>query len=156
MRNTEIQCWSSNNGEFLFEGQSFDETLLLQFQSCCEMSYTKNDKWVNLLKNRLKNKEEGEHNDQNVLYAIFTRLISIDYDFAKSLSLFDILDSECFTAKDELGDALIQLCVMADLTFIVTRKKYTSKESIAIDLEVCHCDYDRDCQKALITQSIIN
>lgn len=154
MKKAEIFCWSSNDGEYLFRGTCFEEELLKEFQYCGEMDFCKKDKWYITLYEHLKT-EKGKQHDQDILDTVFIEKISLDYEFAEKLNLFDIVDAECFTADGELGDAMLQLCVMADMRFIVARKFYTGKETIKIDFEVCHCDRDYDCHKALITQTII-
>ena len=151
-KKADISCWSSNHGQFLSRGECFEEELLKKFQSCSEMNFYKNDKLFMILYKHLKT-EKGKQHDQDILDTIFREKISIDYEFAEKLNLFDIVDAECFNADGELGDAILQLCVMADMRFIVSRKFYTGKETVKIDFEVCHCDSDYDCHKALITQT---
>ena len=155
MKKAVIFCRSSNFGEYLLNGNCFEEELLNEFKSCAKMNFCKNDKWFITLYEHLKT-EKGNQHCQDILYTIFREKISIEYDFAEKLHLFDIVNAECFNADGELGYAILQLCAMADMRFIVSRKHYTGKETIELDFEVCCCDSDYDCHKALITQSIKN
>ena len=150
MKTAEIVCRSNNDGQYLFMGVSFEEELLKEFQSYSEMKYIK---WVIDLDAQLKT-EKGKRHPQDTLNIIFIEKVSLDFDFAEKLNLFDIVEGPCFTADGELGDAILQLCISAEMRFIVARKYYTTKETIRIEFEVCHSDSDWDCQKALITQTI--
>ena len=153
MKKVEMFCRSSNYGEYLFSGNCFEEELLKVFQGCVKMDLCKNDKWFITLYEHLKKGKWNQHY-QDILYIIFKEKISIEYDFAEKLHLFDVVNAECFNADGELGDAILQLCIMADMRFIVSMKHYTGKETIELDFEVCHCDSYYECHKALITQSI--
>ena len=151
MKKAEISCWSSNDGEYLFRGNCFENELLEWFEEC--KKYSEKDKWYLLLTKHLK-EHKGKNHPQDILDEIFREKISIDFDFADKLKLFDIIEAECFIADGELGDAILQLCVMAELRFIVSKRCFTTTESITINFEVCNEDYDYQCHKALITQTI--
>lgn len=154
MKKAEMYCWASNNGQYLFNRNSIEDELLKEFRDCSD--YFKSDEWFILLENLLKTEKDQHPNyhPNAVFDKLFREKIILDYEFAEKLSLFDILDSECFTPDGRLGDGILQLCGMADLRFIVARKYYKGKEIIQIEFEVCHTDYERDCHKALITQTI--
>ena len=91
---------------------------------------------------------------QYILDRMVIDKMSLDYEFAEKLNLFDIVDVDCFTADGELGEAIFNLCISAELRFIVARKIYTGKETMQIDFEVCNIESENDCHKALITQTI--
>ena len=153
MKKVEIYCWSSNDGEYLYEGNLFEEELLKEFESCGKSDFRKKEKWYISLYEHLKT-ADGEMHKQYILDRIVIDKMSLDYEFAEKLNLFDIVDVDCFTADGELGEAIFNLCISAELRFIVARKIYTGKETMQIDFEVCNIESENDCHKALITQTI--
>lgn len=152
MKKVDIFCWASGDGKFLSIGDCFEEALLKEFETLSD--FFKKEKWYIVLSEHLKTK--GSLHAQDFFGEKFREKISLDFKFAKGLNLFDIVDAECFTADGELGMAIIQLCVMSDMRFIVSRKYYLTKETVKIDFEVCHTDSDYECHKALITQTLEN
>ena len=151
IKKASINCWSSNEGEYLFKGNCFENDLLELFKECKEDS-SKED-WYILLENQLEIKKSENH-PQDILDGIFRNNVSIDFDFSDKLKMFDILLVGCFISDNELGKAILELCDYSGHRFIVSKKYYTTTETIKIHFEVCHEDFDYDLYKALITQSI--
>ena len=146
-------CWSHDDGKYLLNGDCFENELLRQFKECLEYNAYNGDDWVITLNNHLK-QEKGSMHEQDILNAIFIEKISLDFDFAEKLNLYDVLSIDCFTETSKLGSAIRELCSVANSTFIVSKKHYTSKEVIRIDFEVCHFDNVNECHKALIKQQL--
>jgi len=144
-------CWSSNDGEYLFKGNCFEEELLKEYEECLKANWCKNEKWLSLLINEVN---KGGKHAQDILDEIFRENTKLHYSFSEKLNLFDIIEVECFASKNEIGDAIIHLCGLCGMRFIVSRKGYRSINEMWIDFEVCHEDYDHDCHKALVNQSI--
>ncbi|RUP38246.1 MAG: hypothetical protein EKK63_12765 [Acinetobacter sp.] len=151
-KNATFFCYSGNKGEFLFRGNCFEEELLLTFQNCEKHDYSE-DKWFNILQEKL-NTKETKHHDQDILDQIFRENVTIDYEFAEKLNMFDFITSDCFNGIGELGESILGLCKESEMRFIVSRRMYTGKQEIYIDFEVCHSDYENQCLKALIKQEI--
>ena len=152
MKSTENFCYASNNGKYLSQGNCFANELHKVFEECSKDEYFNSDEWFLLLSKQLTSKEEWQK--QDTLQSIFTKSLSLDYDFVDKLNLFDVIAIDCFDAIGKLGEAIFELCIYAELRFIVSKKYYINKDNIKVNFEVCHCDSEYECHKALITQTI--
>ena len=81
------------------------------------------------------------HNDQDSLFELFLRNLSLDFDFVKVLSVGDIISITCFTPKDELGEAILEIAYLGEMYFVVEAKKYEFRNEIELFLSPCHDDY---------------
>lgn len=59
-------------------------------------------------------------------------LLTIDFEFAKQLNLFDAITANCFEHKDVLGKELKDFLNENNIVFFVAIKYYKSKEDIEI------------------------
>ena len=144
-----MDFWSSNDGEYLLNGNCFENELLKEFNY---WNKAPNRLGYILILDKYLQSRKGEYHDQDLLRNLFHSTnedIVIDFNFAKSLNIFEVIYPNCFTCKTEAGKALIELSY--DLRFIVSKKNYITKENINIEFEVCHADYVNDCHKSLIT-----
>lgn len=153
MKKTVTFCYASNQGEFLNDGECFETALLNEFEWASKTKWRKQYEWLHLLI-KYFDARKGKNQDEVILSRLFSDKMLLDYNFAKTLNLFDVLTAECFTGIGELGRAMRRFCINSELQFIVTRKTYRGIRFLEIELEVCSEDYLRDCLKALITQSI--
>lgn len=145
---------SSDNGKYLGNTSidyCFEEYLLNVFKF--REKYIKEYKWFLLLSKNFK-KQEGVISAGDIIYETFVHKVSIDFDFAEKLKLFDFVSAQCFIADDKLTDAMLELCAYSSLVFIVSRRSYLTTDEIRIDFEVCHQDCENECLKSLITQTI--
>lgn len=146
-----IQYFSSAKGEYLFRGHCLGQELLIVVEEL--KKYCEQEKWYYLLKKELEDKKY-ELRQQDILDKILRENVSIDFNFAYKLHLFDCLEPECLIGEGELGNAIIELCSRANLIFIVNKRNYSTKDEIWIHFEVCHEDFQFDCHKALMTHTI--
>jgi hypothetical protein len=81
------------------------------------------------------------HNDQDSLFELFLRNLSLDFDFVKGLFVGDIISTTCFTPKDKLGEAILEVAYLGDMYFVVEAKKYEFRNEIELFLSPCHDEY---------------
>jgi hypothetical protein len=63
-------------------------------------------------------------------------IIKIDYDFVKSLNLFDFISAKCFTSNSVLGNTFLDFLSDYEIGFFVCTKSYRSKDHIYIVLKM--------------------
>lgn len=152
MSRARIECYSSNNGKYLNDGDCFEEELLKNFIYWAKQK--SNEEWHVVLTKELESRN-GERHVQDILNDVFDRNVDLDFEFAKELKLYDMIMSDCLMPKSDLGKAIIELCSHSDLIFIVTRKWYMKTDSFDIEFEVCHLDNNRECFNDIITNKIL-
>ena len=90
---------------------------------------------------------EIEGNDMKEVKALFSReslssiffeYITLDFDFAKSLQLYDIIEAKCFKNEDVISNDLIELSDYCDLNFILHRRMFKDCNRLEIDFFACH------------------
>ena len=145
--------WAMEDGKFLIRGTCFEGELLEEYKELKKSGYFKEAKWMKLLEKEIN---KGEKHPQDVLDEIFNDNVSLDFDFAKELKQYDIIKAECFTQKNELGAAILQLIVMADSHFIIHRREFESKNNLKLHFEVCHGDSEFECHNELIKGNVDN
>jgi len=142
MNNVTIWFLAHNDGENLYRGNCFENALLE------ELEYTKkhfaDDKDFKLLFATLKELKRPRHHPQDILHDLFREHVTIDFEFAKQLKLYDIINPNCFCSETEIGKALISLIDIADLRFILYMRNWSATNEISIDFEVTHCDFERE------------
>lgn len=145
-----VNCYSSEDGKYLWQGSCFENELLKTFEDCAKpCGKIKKSKWVKVLEKECKTIKTSHPQDK--LHEIFDNHVYIAYEFAEKLNLFDVLMADVLIKKDnEIGRAMLELCSNADLRFIVCKKYYLDSETMEIDFEVCHHDNFYPCHNAMI------
>ena len=152
-----IFCFNiSADGEYCYHNSFFTEPIYDEYQE--QVKENKNSKTCKIIGDAIerekKNPDRIATHPHDILDDLFCKNIFLNFDFAKSLNLFDIVWIDCFTPKNELGKAIWQVTKMSGLLFIVSEKSYYSQDTLELTFEVT-IDYDYfDCHRKLITQEI--
>lgn len=92
----------------------------------------------------------GKHLE-DTLYNIANDDLTIDFEFAKNLKLFDTLSVRCLKSDTKEGKCLIELIYSADLRFMVYKREWSDINTIELYLPVCHTDYEHRLHIDLIS-----
>jgi hypothetical protein len=84
------------------------------------------------------------------LFEGFINTVTMDFNFASELKLFDIISGACFSSECELGKILVELVSDMEVSFIVNTREFLTPDRMRISFEVCHSDYDYDLKKLMI------
>lgn len=141
-----IWGWSHNDGEYLWRGDSFEEGLLMELEHY--LTYYPDNADLRLLISKVEESERSVPED--FLFNLLITNLTLDFEFAKQLKLFDIITPTCFSTETAIGKALITLMEYADFRFILFRRNWDTMNEIEVEFEVCHMDYDREVHSALI------
>jgi hypothetical protein len=88
--------------------------------------------------------------DTKKIYELLTENISMDFDFAKELKLFDTISCNCLTYNNLIGKGLIEIMRYTDCIFIVSKRRFMFTDLLDIELSVCHIDFESDLHDYLI------
>jgi hypothetical protein len=159
MKNVKVCLWVLEDGKWLSREKSFEELLQKSF-----FDYeSKNEKWyISLSKLLRKTQKEDvkrypnqdcdkEEHYGDMLTTLFNEL-SMNYDFAKDLNLFDIVSADYFIGEHFLVEAFEYFLYYH--RFIVFQKSYQEQETIKICFQVCHEDYVFSCHQAVMRHEI--
>lgn len=137
MNKVQIWCHAHYDEKNFYVGNSFENALLE------ELEHTKktypNDKSFKFLFEELE-RLKGKKHPEDTLWDVFYNDVIIDFEFAKQLKLYDIIDSYCFSSRNNKGKALIELINTADFRFILYRRSWSGTNEIELDFEVSHVD----------------
>lgn len=147
MNKVRIYCGAMNEGEFLFRGECFEENIWLELQIL--NSHSSENEQVKLLVLEVDKFKSNKH-PQDILYSIFYNNVTLCFDFAKTLNLFDIIGPGCFYSDTEIGKAMIYLIECAELSFVVEAKYWSSPMELSIDFQASGNDTHLELQKILI------
>lgn len=147
MNKVAIYCGAMNEGEFLFRGECFEENLWLELKIL--NSHSPENEQVKLIFSEVDKFKSNGH-PQDILYSIFYNNVTLCFDFAKNLNLFDIIGFGCFSSDTEIGKAMIYLIECAELSFVVEAKYWGSPTELSIDFQTSGNDTHLELQKRLI------
>jgi hypothetical protein len=142
MKKVSYWAFASNNGENLYNSNSFEEALFLEIESHC--SYGLNGDEMSLLTKYIDEKSKTLHK-QDVVLEIFLKNTEIHFEYATKLNRLDVLKPMFFSAKDEIGKAILTVLNGTELSFILARKTWLSKHNIDLLFEVVYSDYEDQC-----------
>ncbi|WP_264550483.1 hypothetical protein [Flavobacterium sp. N2820] len=83
-----------------------------------------------LLLSKFKNK------NFDLIDFLSTALIKFDYNFAKSLNLYDCISPRCFSSDTEFGKEVLKFLINNEICFFVISKAYHSISHIDISFKV--------------------
>lgn len=151
-----VEYWFYVNsvGKYFLDASDFSAALSQEFLRCLKDKEEKNAIYIQKIKLAIENGKSNRYSIDDILQDIFRDNVVLNYNFAKSLNLFDIVYLDCFVAKNRLGQAMIELCKNCSMIFLVSHKMYQQEDRIEISLEVCTESNHLDCHRALVTQSI--
>lgn len=139
----------SQEYQFLSQGGSFAYEIYIEYLNCLSDESMSRAEYILNLKNKI-DKLPTSINPEYELYQLSLGSIELDYDFAKGLNLYDIIDIDCFDNHESTADAIKFLC--RNISFIVSKKEYLGKDLIQISFESCHCNYVDECIQHLKKQ----
>jgi len=84
---------------------------------------------------KIRNKKDFNH-PQDDLLDLFKETVKLDFDFARELKLFDVVEANCFTISSKIGDSFIEILKEEHMVFIVTRRNWISKNKLELYFEV--------------------
>lgn len=145
----EVDFYCVGEERFLGGGVDFGDELLKALKHSMSSIDTKKMDWVIILNKHLNT--EPTRNKKDVLAGIFKDNTFLNYRFAKKLNIFDTINPRCFNSNDTLGSSIIELCINADIVFIVKCKYYAGENSISIDFQAVYDDLSSDFIQSLIT-----
>ena len=141
MNKVNIWCWAHNKGENLYRGNCFENALLEELEE--NKKYFVDDKNFKLLFAKLEELKGTQH-PQDILDTIFRDNVTIDFNFARQLKLYDIINADCFCSETDIGKALIYLMWVADLRFVLYMRNWSSTNELTVEFELTHCDNERE------------
>lgn len=147
MGKTIFHCYTRDNGEDLFRGNSFESALLEELEEM--KTYFSDKKYVKILSEKL-NELKGLQHPQKTLNSIFKNDLSLDFEFARQLKLYDVISANCFVSETEIGKALIEHIRYSDLYFILHDRFWSRTDIIEVEFDVAHADYLREARLRLI------
>ena len=74
---------------------------------------------------------------------IWSKYISLPYDFARHLSVGEVIDIQCFTPTEAIGRSLIRLIEPFEYEFVLSNKHYLSQTELLLRFEVVMSGYAR-------------
>lgn len=141
MNEVNIWCWTYNGGEFLYKGDCFANALLEELKAT--KKFFADDEKFKLLFAKLKELKKTD-TPQDILETLFEENVTMDFEFAKQLRLFEVISSDCFYSETEVGEALISLMGFAGFSFVLSFKKWYGTDYLYLELEVAHRDTEED------------
>jgi hypothetical protein len=87
------------------------------------------------------------HNEseQDSMYRILSENLELDFEFAKELNLFEIINTQCFDDDTILKKELITL--LYGYSFLLIRKGYLTKDEVELEFRVFDTDYIEEIVK---------
>lgn len=140
----------------LIKRYTFEEYILFELEEVKE-SYLDNrlfEEDSDLYQQLLKIVFESSEEPKDILYELFNEHVTINYDFAKSLNMFDVIQSTCLIPNTEIGRALIDFVGISDLSFIFYMRSYAAETYQVIYLFPVPMDYLLDVQLKLAKGSV--
>ncbi len=140
----EVTFWAwahRHNGKYFYGGNDFPESLFIALEKTKE--YSSNNKNFNLLFSEIEKKEINEHN-HDFIDRLFRENTFLDFEFCKSLSLYDILCADCFKPKNNIGEAIIELLNYSCFEFTFYYRKWIKSNQLEIEFIATHEDYSRN------------
>jgi len=154
MEEKKVKLWASAQKEYLHIGTYFEESLWLEF---CNDQKNGLSKYYNFIEGLSKHLEKQERNHSNIdeLFHIFITDLTLDFDFAKKLNIYDIIHPQLFQSPTDNGKHLIELIGCSDMEFILYKKEYYSENEIYLDFLSCHEDYKHELYNDLLNRKLI-
>jgi hypothetical protein len=141
MNQVNIWCWTSNGGQYLYRGDCFENALLEELKKTKE--YFANDKKFKLLFAKLE-ELKGTNTPQDILDTLFQNNVTMDFEFAKQLKLYDVITPDCFYSETEVGKALIYLMDFAEFSLVLYFRKWHATDGISLEFELAHQDTEKE------------
>ena len=144
MKKVNIWPWAHHEKKFLLKGDCFEENLLEQlkeeFEYYKDRSDTEGYKYSNLLYAKLEELKDTGY-PQDILHTLFMEHVTLDFEFARQLNLYDVLRGGCFISESDVGKALIYLICNSQNVFILYQKRWVSAEEISLEFEMTYTDW---------------
>jgi len=149
---SKVDIWITDNKEFIFEGDSFESAMMHKIN----YTYKNECKELKILRDKIEEHKNEMHPEQ-IIGDIFYENVSIDFEFAKQLKLYDTISSECFKSETEIGKALIYILSNTPylFTYILYQRNWQSTNEIYLEFLLTHIDYVKDIH-CLINQGKLN
>lgn len=147
-----FNVYSFGRDESFYRGDCFENALLEELENSKE--YDADNESNKLLFKEIENGNKRCH-PQDLLDELFRKNVFIDYDFAKTLNLYDVLSAKCFESNNKIGKAIIKLMDWVGFKFILYSKEFYDKESFTFDFDVCHTDFVNKMRMKHITGEFI-
>jgi len=147
-----VDIWITDNKDFLYEGDSFESAMMLKIN----YTYKNECKELKMLRDKIEEHKNEMHPEQ-IIGDIFYKNVTIDFDFAKKLKLYDTITSECFKSETEIGKALIYILSTTyyGFTYILYQRNWKSTNEIYLEFLLTHIEYVKDIH-CLINQGKLN
>ncbi len=142
-KNVTFYFSSFRGRELLFTGEDFQSEIMDRYNENIKDIDSKHLECIRIL-----HKQFADYPDKTI-NMLFEENVMLDFAFAQELKRFDEITHDCFIAKTELGEALLQLVCFADMIFIVVFRRYLNKNEIHLCFSICHDDYSFDLQNIL-------
>jgi small-conductance mechanosensitive channel len=146
-----ISCWTYNGGESLYKGDWFENALLEELKET--KKFFADDEKFKLLFEKLEELKETD-TPEEILGTLFQDNVTMDFEFAKQLRLFEVITPGCFHSETEVGKALIYLMDFADFSLVLSFRKWTSTDEIFLEFELAHRDTEEDVYLRLSKEKI--
>jgi hypothetical protein len=146
---TEIQAYSSNDGEFLLNWSCFEDMLINEFNKVKNndnfYKYAKEEKYIDELKALVEYIEKNEFRGHpgNKLDQIFHNELFISVKTAEKLNRNDVINADLLMYKTGRARVLKEVLVSAEIFFVLRRKTWANHK-ITLVFEAAHDDYVYD------------
>ena len=139
---SKVEITIRENGDYLYDDDESLECILLRK---INSPYYSELKEVKLVLQKIKQLKDKKH-PTCILYDLFYKNVSIDFQFAKDLKLYDNINHQCFTSKTKIGKALIHILsnTARGLQYILFLKTWQSADEISLEFILSHDDYVKD------------
>ena len=139
IKQIEYWFWASDGGRYLNGELDIVEIILSEFICWKERDKKIKKESIEIIEKGIKKESrfKGVHKG-DVLEALFRHNVILDFDFAKSFNLYDIVYVDCFVAENELGEKMIELFRDCGFVFLVSKKNYHHTNHIELHFEVSY------------------
>jgi len=144
MKKATIFCNSGYNGQYLKSGESLGASLLTLIEELREIESFKNDSKLKVLFD-INTKGIGTADS---LFDTFHDNVSIDYEFAKSLQLYDNIGSDQLYSDTEVGKGLVEL--IDSFRFILYKRSWEASNNLRLEFEVVQSEFEDEVHCKII------
>lgn len=139
MKELTICFWSSEKGLYLYKkGSCFQLALLEELEKCKEFKNTD----LSILRDEVtKLKEIEDFYLEDLIDKLIADNLTLDWEFASQLRLFDIIKPECFETKTLIGKGIIELFIRSGYEFIFYARSWETAHHLNLHFEVYNDDF---------------
>jgi hypothetical protein len=128
-------------GKYYYKGKNLEDSLLLYLKEL-----NKEDSHYKALLNKI---EAHEKDPETAMYQLFREHITMDFELAKNLNLYDVISFNCFYPETRIGKGLIDLIEYGEFVFILHRKFWNGTRDLTLNLESVHQDFEDELQQLI-------